>query len=95
MPKSTAKRPGDKPAKPHPDFPLTARPDGQWSKKIHGKVHYFGVWDAPQAALNLWVAQKDDLLGGRTSRVRGGTVFACHKLPHLSSAENHVRLSEE
>ena len=33
-----------KPNKPYPDFPLGAASNGQWCKKIHGKIHYFGVW---------------------------------------------------
>jgi hypothetical protein len=31
-----------KPAKPCPDFPLTAHPAGLWCKKIRGQLHYFG-----------------------------------------------------
>ena len=37
-----------KPAKPEKSFdgfPLTANGNGQWSKKLHGKVFYFGTWD--------------------------------------------------
>ena len=45
------KRRGDKPAKPHRDYPLTVDGNGQWSKKIRGKVHYFGPWSDPDAAL--------------------------------------------
>lgn len=55
-----------KPAKPHPDFPLTANPCGQWSKKIKGKVHYFGVWSDPDAALQRYRAQIDAILAGAT-----------------------------
>lgn len=55
--------------KPHADYPLTAhRGTGRWCKKIRGKIHYFGKLDDPQAALELWLAQKDDLLAGRTPR---------------------------
>jgi len=43
-------KPG-KPAKPYPDFPLTAHPAGYWCKKIRGKIHYFGPWADPDAAL--------------------------------------------
>ena len=54
-----------KPRKPHPDFPLYAHRRGQWAKKVLGKVHYFGPWGDPQAALEKWNAEKDDLLAGR------------------------------
>ena len=54
-----------KPSKPHPDFPLTANGNGQWSKKIKGRVHYFGAWEDPQAAITKWLAEKDYLLAGK------------------------------
>jgi integrase len=57
-----------KPEKPRPDFPLTAHPNGQWCKKVRGTVHFFGVWADPDAALNLWLDQRDDLLAGRKPR---------------------------
>ena len=61
MPKTKRK----KPLKPHKDYPLTANGNGQWSKKIQGRVHYFGVWEEPQAALEKWLAEKDYLLAGK------------------------------
>ena len=30
-----------------------------------GKVHYFGPWSEPDAALTKWLTEKDDLLAGR------------------------------
>jgi len=60
-----------KPTKPHPDFPLTANGNGQWSKKIRGKVHYFGTWEDADGALKRYLAQKDDLLAGRPPRASG------------------------
>jgi len=76
MSKSTTKRrPGKAPAgKKSPlAFPLTAHPRGYWCKKVRGKIHYFGeIADDPEGekAIALWLAQKDDLLAGRTTRVQ-------------------------
>src|SRR5262249_40596993 len=67
-----------KPAKPSPDFPLTAHPAGYWCKKIRGKLHYFGPRFAPadqaaaaaaaDAALTEYRQQAADLHAGRTPR---------------------------
>jgi hypothetical protein len=58
-----------RPAKPRPDFPLFPHRNGRWAKKVRGKFVYFGKWaDDPkgEAAVDLWLDQKDDLLAGRT-----------------------------
>ncbi|MFN0035516.1 MAG: tyrosine-type recombinase/integrase [Saprospiraceae bacterium] len=60
-----------KPAKPHPDFPLTPHPTGRWCKKVRGKVHFFGPWRDPDGALVEWLRVKDDLLAGRKPRPKG------------------------
>ncbi len=57
-----------KPRKPRPDFPLFPHATGRWSKKVRGKLRYFGSWrDDPKGerALALWLDQKDLLLAGR------------------------------
>src|SRR5215831_5744997 len=57
-----------KPAKPYPEFPLTAHPAGYWCKKVRGKVHYFGPWSDPDGALKKYLDQKDALHAGRKPR---------------------------
>ena len=77
--------------KPRKDFPLYPHATGYWSKKVHGKYHYFGkIADDPKGkkALRLWLEQKDELLAGRIppARTAGGTTvedicdqFMAHK----------------
>ena len=59
-----------RPRKPHPDHPLFAHPNGQWAKKVRGKIHFFGVWRDSDAALKKWNKDKDALLSGMTPRSR-------------------------
>jgi integrase len=65
-----------KPAKPYPEFPLTAHPAGYWCKKIRGKIHYFGPWADPDGALTKYLVEKDALHAGRKPRetTEGATV---------------------
>jgi integrase len=64
----TATHSRKKPRKPYPSFALTAHPNGQWCKKIRGKVHFFGVWADPEAALTYYNRQAADLHEGREPR---------------------------
>ena len=57
-----------KPKKPYPDFPLTAHNNGQWCKKIRGKVHFFGICAEVDQALANYCEVRDDLQAGRQPR---------------------------
>jgi hypothetical protein len=65
---STTPAARSKPAKPYPEFPLTAHPAGYWCKKIRGTIRYFGRWEDPDGALKSYLEQKDALHVGRKPR---------------------------
>jgi len=69
------------PAKPRRDFPLFAHRNGQWAKKVRGKIFYFGTWDDPIAAEKKWERDKEALLDGRNpdeSRHGDSIGWACN-----------------
>ena len=65
MDKVTKKTPPSKPDKPYDGFPLYAHATGRWAKKIRGRLHYFGPWADPDAALSKFLNERDDLFAGR------------------------------
>jgi hypothetical protein len=95
MADSTLTSPATKPAKPYEDFPLFAHATGRWAKKVRGKLHYFGKWHDPQAALQLWKDQEEDLRAGRTPRGKGpGLTVADLCNQFLSSKKRRVQTGE-
>jgi integrase len=46
-----------KPTKPTPDFPLFAHANGQWAKKLKGKLRYYGRWADAYGALSRYLAE--------------------------------------
>ena len=54
-----------KPDKPRKDFPLGPASNGQWCKKIRGKIHYFGTWAKPDDAETEYLRVREYLQAGR------------------------------
>lgn len=54
-----------KPDKPRKDFPLSPAANGQWCKKIKGRIRYFGVWSKPDEAEAEYLRVREYLQAGR------------------------------
>ena len=83
---STSERPRKAAAVPD-GFPLWLHPSGRWCKKIRQRLYYFGKADDPQAALNRWLDEKDDLLAGRPPRPKGEAFTVANLCDHFLNAK--------
>lgn len=69
--------------------PLTVNPNGQWSKKVNGRVHYFGPWNDYDSALARFNATYKDLKAGRKPRIVSGeptVADSCNKFLEAKEA---------
>jgi integrase len=83
-----------KPKKPRADFPLFPHAKGYWAKKVRGKLHYFGKISHDrrgEAALQLWLDQKDALLAGRTPRSSDDGLTVAGLCNHFLTAKEQQR----
>jgi len=79
-----------KPGSRWPDFPLFSHVRGYWTKQVRQKFHYFGkATDNPkdEAALELWLGQKYDLLAGRTPVYTSRRVYGRRPVQPVSDAQ--------
>jgi integrase len=95
MANSTKTGSKNKPRKPYVDFPLFPHATRRWAKKIRGKFHYFGPWDDPDAALQKYLDQKDDLHAGRTPRNTGDGLTIADLCNHFLNSKKHLLESGE
>jgi len=80
-----------KPKKPFPTFPLTAHPNGQWCKKVRGKVRFFGVWADPKSALEEYNRQAADLHAGRVPAMRASDRLTVKELANAYLATQKAK----
>lgn len=98
------KRSRRKPKKPHSNFPLTAHPNGQWCKKILGKLHFFGVWADPDTAHQNYLRIAEDLHAGREPSPSAtgeltikemGNRFLMHQMQRVETGQIGTRWFED
>ena len=75
-----ATKPDTKPEKPYKEFPLFAHQNGQWAKKIKGKIWFFGVWSNHDTALEKYLDQVDEIQAGRDPRRTGVALVSSTEL---------------
>jgi hypothetical protein len=80
----------DKPQKPYPEFPLFPHSTKRWAKKIRGKLYYFGSWDDPNAALQKYLNERDDLYAGRKPRTSPDALTVRKLLNRFLTAKTHL-----
>jgi len=87
-----------RPEKPYDYYPLFAHANGQWAKKIRGKLHYFGPWNDPHGALRRFHKEESDLKAGRTPKRQGEhpDVLTVKQMVHLflEARKLHVESGE-
>ena len=99
----TRRKRTDRPPKPYPEFPLQPHASGHWSKRIRGRMCYFGKWGQRQnghlellpdggawrAALERYKAEIDDLQAGRIPRTITRDANDLHLAELLNGFLNH------
>lgn len=101
MSRNAAKR--SKPSKPYPSFPLTPHNNGQWCKKIKGRLYFFGPWADPDAAFSKYTRDADALHSGRPVNVHRdgldlkelGNAYLASQLARLEAGDLGGRAFEE
>lgn len=78
------------PGKPYKSFPLTPHRNGQFCKKIRGKIFYFGPMSDPPAALQRYHEHCDGLHAGKLDHVPKANALTIGDLANkfLAAAEH-------